>query len=228
MLHSTTGGASRILGRNESEGLEAIELFANNMGEEIVLHDHDAEDSKADKYSKLNRIHPNQSVQDLGESWLHHTFRNLEASLSNEEGTAVDEEKLSQFFNVYDKDSSGSLSYEELKAMLHLESEGEFTDDEFRELLERWDEEHTNSLDLAQFKRFIVSFRGMQLKKSSHRIRRFSEERLKENSNKHMCHLLFKGSNGRRVELCHIVHPCIMHAYIHTRAHTQPQPPQPS
>ena len=181
--------------------MEAIDLYADNAGEPIILPDPDGDETKSETkprkrglQKRKKGLHPNQSTDDLGESWLHKTFRNLEASLCNEEGTSVDEKKVTQFFNLYDNDGNGSLSYDEVKAMLHLESEGQFTDEEFRELLGKWDEEHTESLDLAQFKRFIVSFRKSMLKKSSKRIRRFSDESFTENLKRTKCHLLFKGA----------------------------------
>ena len=122
--------------------------------------------------NETKRIYPNSKSSN--EAWLHRAFSKSDVNLDNSESNTVDDVtddvKLTQFFNLYDKDGSGTVSYEELKAALKLESEGEFTDEDFRYLMDESDTDRNRSLDLAEFRQLIVKFRKMQQEKSASQL----------------------------------------------------------
>ena len=99
-------------------------------------------------------------------TWLNHNFSKSDDP-SNAESDTFDDAKLAQFFNLYDKDGSGTLSYEELKAALQLESGGEFSNEEFRQLMVQSDGDSNLTIDLAELRQLIIKFRRMQREKSS-------------------------------------------------------------
>ena len=123
-----------------------------------------------DNETKRSYANLNSSKQ----AWLqsNRTFPKRELRSDNPKPESLRDIKLTQFFNLYDKDGSGTVSYDELKAALKLESEGEFTDEEFRCLMDESDADSSQSLDLPEFKQMIVKFRKMQQEKSAAQLPR--------------------------------------------------------
>lgn len=87
-------------------------------------------------------------------------FRNFLSDIANTENDSVDEVKVTRFFSVRDKNGLGTITIpcEELKVALRSHSAGEFSDEEFRELLNKQDVPHNLNFDLADSQRLIVNF----------------------------------------------------------------------